>query len=102
VRFEWNTEKEKANVRRHGVDFTEATAAFCDPKHLITADEEHSAKEARLFCIGRTDARDSNRSFHLSRRHHSDHRRRLLEERQALAYAKTRPGRVRAQRVPAW
>jgi len=55
VRFEWDTEKEKANVTKHGVDFTEATAAFYDPKHLITADEEHSAKEARLFCIGRTE-----------------------------------------------
>ena len=54
MRFEWDTEKEKANVTKHGVDFTEATAAFYDPKHLISADEEHSAGEARLFCLGRT------------------------------------------------
>jgi uncharacterized DUF497 family protein len=31
VRFEWDTEKEKANFTKHGVDFTEATAAFYDP-----------------------------------------------------------------------
>lgn len=55
VRFEWDTEKEKANVTKHGVDFTEATAAFYDPKAVISADEEHSAMEARLFCIGRTE-----------------------------------------------
>jgi uncharacterized DUF497 family protein len=54
VRFEWDTEKEKANVTKHGVDFSEATAAFYDPKHLISADEGHSAEETRLFCIGRT------------------------------------------------
>jgi uncharacterized protein len=55
VRFEWDTEKEKANVTKHGVDFTEATAAFYDPKAAISADEEHRAAEARLFCIGRTE-----------------------------------------------
>src|ERR1043166_6155212 len=54
VRFEWDTEKEKANVTKHGVDFTEATAAFYDPKHLLSADEGHSGEEPRLFCIGRT------------------------------------------------
>jgi uncharacterized DUF497 family protein len=54
VGVEWDTEKEQANVRKHGVDFTEATAAFYDPKHLISTDEGHSAEETRLFCIGRT------------------------------------------------
>jgi uncharacterized DUF497 family protein len=54
LRFEWDTEKEKANLTKHGVDFSEATAAFYDPKHLISADEGHSAEETRLFCIGRT------------------------------------------------
>jgi len=54
LRFEWDTEKEKTNVMRHGVDFTEATAVFYDPKPLISADEGHSAEETRLFCIGRT------------------------------------------------
>ena len=54
MRFEWDTEKEKANVTKHGVDFTEATAAFYDPKAVISADEGHSAEETRLFCIGRT------------------------------------------------
>ncbi len=55
MRFEWDTEKEKANVTKHGVDFTDATAAFYDPKAVISADEEHGAMEARLFCIGRTE-----------------------------------------------
>jgi uncharacterized DUF497 family protein len=67
VRFEWDTEKETANVTKHGVDFTEATAAFYDPKAVISADEEHGAMEARLFCIVAPSA-GSNRSLYLSRR----------------------------------
>ena len=55
MRFEWDTEKERANVTKHGVDFTEATAAFYDLKAVISADEEHSAMEARLFCVARTE-----------------------------------------------
>ena len=54
MRFEWDTQKEKANIRKHGVDFTEATAAFYDLQKLISADEGHSGEETRLFCIGRT------------------------------------------------
>ena len=82
MRFEWDTEKEKANVTKHGVDFTDATAAFYDPKAVISADEEHGAMEARLFCIGRTERGILTVRFYLSRRDHSDHRRRLLAERQ--------------------
>jgi uncharacterized DUF497 family protein len=48
VRFQWDTEKEKANVTKHGVDFSEATAAFYDPQKLISTDEGHSAEETRF------------------------------------------------------
>jgi hypothetical protein len=81
VRFEWDTEKEKANVTKHGVDFTEATAAFYDPKAVISADEEHGAIGSAAFLHRSHRTRDSNRSLYLSRRDHSDHRRWLLEER---------------------
>jgi uncharacterized DUF497 family protein len=82
VGFEWDTEKEKANVTKHGVDFSEATAAFYDPQKLIQIDVAHSSEEPRLLCIGSHRARDSDCSLYLSRRNHSDHRRRLLAERQ--------------------
>ena len=55
VRFEWDTEKEKANVGKHSVDFTEAIAAFYDPQKLIQIDAAHSGEEPRLLCIGRTE-----------------------------------------------
>ena len=53
MRFEWDTEKEKANLTKHGVDFSEATAAFYDPQKLIKIDAAHSGEEPRLLCIGR-------------------------------------------------
>ena len=55
MRFEWDTGKEKANLTKHGVDFTEATAAFYDPQILIQIDVAHSRAEPRLLCIGRTE-----------------------------------------------
>ena len=55
VRVEWDTEKEQANITKHGVDFTEATDAFYDPQKLIEIDAAHSGEEPRLLCIGRTE-----------------------------------------------
>jgi uncharacterized DUF497 family protein len=46
---EGKSERHEARRRFH-----QATTAFYDPKHLISADEGHSAEETRLFCIGRT------------------------------------------------
>jgi len=31
VEFEWDPEKEQANMQKHGVDFTEAATVFGDP-----------------------------------------------------------------------
>jgi uncharacterized DUF497 family protein len=55
VRFEWDEGKETANIAKHGVDLREAQSAFFDPHRVIAADEAHSAKEPRLFCIGWTE-----------------------------------------------
>jgi uncharacterized protein len=55
VRFEWDEGKETANIAKHGVGFREAQNAFFDPYRVIAADGAHSAKEPRLFCIGRTE-----------------------------------------------
>jgi uncharacterized DUF497 family protein len=34
IRFEWDPEKAKRNVRKHGVSFEDATSAFGDPLSL--------------------------------------------------------------------
>ena len=41
------------NRQKHGVAFAHAQYAFADPMRVILADEEHSNKEARYYCLGR-------------------------------------------------
>jgi uncharacterized DUF497 family protein len=53
--FEWDPEKEKDNLRLHGVDFRLAKKAFDDPKALVFFDRKHSRIENRYFCIGCVD-----------------------------------------------
>lgn len=55
--FIWSIEKELLNVRKHGVDFTTAAAAFKDAKRKIFVDSKHSSHEQRFFCIGMAQGR---------------------------------------------
>lgn len=55
--FIWDVQKELANIRKHGVDFTTAARAFSDPSRKVYTDSKHSATETRLFCIGMIDGR---------------------------------------------
>jgi uncharacterized DUF497 family protein len=50
--FEWDPEKEKANVTKHGIDFDEATTVFNDPLVVMRPDAEHSVVEERFSAIG--------------------------------------------------
>ena len=50
--FIWNSQKNKENIEKHGVDFRVAIEAFADPNRLIAVEESHSEKEERFFCIG--------------------------------------------------
>lgn len=52
--FEWDTEKARANLRKHGVTFETAVSAFFDPFSITIPDPDHSAEEARFVLIGRT------------------------------------------------
>jgi len=53
--FIWHHRKEEENVRKHGVDFSQASNIFKDPNLLIVEDEHHSGIENRYFAIGRLD-----------------------------------------------
>lgn len=53
VHFEWDSEKDSLNQRKHGVCFSDAQYAFADPKRVILADEDHSETEQRFYCLGR-------------------------------------------------
>ena len=50
--FEWDHQKAKTNIRKHGVTFDRAATVFLDPKMLSIFDEEHSEREERWITIG--------------------------------------------------
>jgi len=52
VQFEWNPEKEEANLRKHGVTFAEAATVFLDPLSLTVPDPLHSDSEDRFVVTG--------------------------------------------------
>ena|SRR5688572_22815954 len=51
--FDWDTDKDEENQRKHGVSFTEAQLAFLDPACVIAEDSAHSVNEERFYCIGK-------------------------------------------------
>ena len=51
--FIWDINKELANVRKHGIDFSTAARAFNDPCRKVFIDSRHSVHEPRYFCIGK-------------------------------------------------
>jgi uncharacterized DUF497 family protein len=52
VRFEWDGDKAAANLKKHKVDFDEASTVFADPLAKIFSDDEHSAEEIREIIVG--------------------------------------------------
>jgi uncharacterized DUF497 family protein len=51
VRFEWDEQKRKANIRRHGFDFRDAWKVFQLPM-LVALDDRHDYGEDRWIGIG--------------------------------------------------
>lgn len=52
IRFEWDEEKARQNLRKHGVSFNEAATAFYDPLSATFDDPDHSEGEQRLITVG--------------------------------------------------
>jgi len=52
VEFEWDPDKERTNIERHGVDFTETATAFGDPLEVTISDPNHSVGEFRFLSLG--------------------------------------------------
>ena len=50
--FEWDEEKAKSNIDKHGISFDEATSVFDDPLFLTFADPSHSIQEKRFVIMG--------------------------------------------------
>ncbi|HDQ00198.1 MAG TPA: BrnT family toxin [bacterium] len=52
MRFEWDPEKAKKNLKKHGVSFEEAVTVFYDPLSATFDDPDHSVGEYRYITIG--------------------------------------------------
>ena len=52
MEFEWAPEKAAENLKRHGVDFVEASTIFGDPLEVTIPDPDHSDGEARFLSLG--------------------------------------------------
>jgi uncharacterized DUF497 family protein len=52
MRFDWDPDKARRNLEKHGVSFEEAATVFSDPLYLDFFDPEHSEEENRYIRVG--------------------------------------------------
>ena len=52
VSFEWDPNKAAANVRKHGVQFSEAVGVFSDDYAITIHDDESDPDERRFLTLG--------------------------------------------------
>ena len=50
--FEWDEDKNRVNINKHGISFNEAVTAFKDENAILISDEEHSEQEERFILLG--------------------------------------------------
>jgi len=52
LNFEWDENKARTNLVKHGVSFAEAATVFGDPLSLTIPDPAHSQREDRFIILG--------------------------------------------------
>ena len=52
IKFEWDSAKASANLRKHRVSFEEARSAFYDEFAVQFFDDNHSSDEERFLLLG--------------------------------------------------
>jgi uncharacterized DUF497 family protein len=52
MEFEWDPDKAEINLRKHGIDFADATAALEDELALTVEDSGHGDDERRFLTVG--------------------------------------------------
>ena len=53
MKFEWDRNKERINIRKHGITFEQASYVFADPFALNLYDNNHSDHEDRWVLLGK-------------------------------------------------
>ncbi|MBU8901841.1 MAG: BrnT family toxin [Victivallales bacterium] len=54
MKFEWDRNKERTNIQKHGITFEQASYVFADPFALNLYDSEHSENEDRWVLLGKS------------------------------------------------
>ena len=54
MKFEWDINKEKKNIEKHGISFGQAAYVFSDQFALSMFDSEHSDIEDRWILLGKS------------------------------------------------
>ena len=52
MKFQWDENKERINITKHGLDFKTAARVFEDENRIEFYDEKHSDEEDRYITIG--------------------------------------------------
>lgn len=52
MQFEWDDEKDRKNIAKHGIPFRTAILVFSDPGRIEKYDDAHSLDEDRYLTIG--------------------------------------------------
>ncbi|MBO6235899.1 MAG: BrnT family toxin [Schwartzia sp.] len=55
MKFEWDEDKNRANIKKHGISFEHALLVFDDEDYLEEYDSSHSDEEDRYNVIGMID-----------------------------------------------
>ena len=82
MKFEWDANKERANIEKHGVSFAEASTVFGDPLAATIPDPDHSEGETRVVTIGHS---ANNRLIVVSHTEEGDTVR-IISAREATSY----------------
>jgi len=92
VKFTWDEEKAKANVRKHGVSFEEASSVFADENARLKHDPEHSDEEDRFIILGFSSSLRILVVCHVYRQNDQDIR--IISARKATGNERTQYGRA--------
>lgn len=50
--FDWDENKNRINLKKHGITFEEASSVFFDDRAILFDDPEHSINEDRFLLLG--------------------------------------------------
>ena len=52
INFEWDENKNKINIQKHGISFEEARTVFYDTEAIVIDDPKQKKKEERFIILG--------------------------------------------------